>query len=74
MKDSLVQFNFRTCRLCRLRSFMLLVLCITGGDDKTLKYWEIATERCLKTIQFEDRVQSVAWNPSASLSLVAVVV
>ena len=53
---------------------MLLVLCITGGDDKTLKYWEIATERCLKTIQFEDRVQSVAWNPSASLSLVAVVV
>ncbi|CAB3993998.1 ribosome biogenesis BOP1 [Paramuricea clavata] len=47
---------------------------VSGGDDKTLRYWEIATERCLKTIQFEDRVQSVAWNPSTSLSLVAVVV
>ena len=54
--------------------FTFLALCSTGGDDKSLKYWEIASGRCLKTIQFEDRVQSVAWNPSTSLSLVAIVV
>ncbi|XP_028410062.1 ribosome biogenesis protein bop1-like [Dendronephthya gigantea] len=46
----------------------------SGGDDKTLRYWEIATGRCLKKLQFEHRVQSVAWNPSPSLSLVCLAV
>ena len=46
----------------------------TGGDDKTVRYWEVATGRCLKTLQFENGVQSVAWNPSTSLSLLAIVV
>ncbi|XP_046843555.1 ribosome biogenesis protein bop1-like isoform X2 [Xenia sp. Carnegie-2017] len=47
---------------------------ITGGDDKTVRYWEVSTGRCLSTIQFENKVQSVAWNPNPSLSLIGVVV
>lgn len=53
---------------------MIIDFCSQGGDDKTMRYWEIASGKCLKTVQFEDRVQSVAWNPSTSLSLVATAV
>lgn len=47
---------------------------VSGGDDQTLRLWEIATSRCLKTLEVEGTVQSVSWNPNASLALLAVVV
>ena len=45
-----------------------------GGDDKTLRFWEVATSRCLKTLEFENGIQSVSWNPNICLSLLAIVV
>ncbi|XP_037090870.1 ribosome biogenesis protein bop1-like isoform X2 [Pollicipes pollicipes] len=43
----------------------------SGSDDRTLKIWEVATGRCLKTIEFKDAVTAVAWNPNPKLSVVA---
>lgn len=43
----------------------------SGSDDRTLKIWEIATGRCLKTVEFKDAVTAVAWNPNPKLSVVA---
>lgn len=44
----------------------------TGSDDMTVKIWEIATGRCIKTINTKDVVRSVAWCPNPKLSLIAV--
>ncbi|XP_037950233.1 ribosome biogenesis protein BOP1 homolog [Teleopsis dalmanni] len=45
---------------------------VSGCDDKTVKIWEIATGRCIRTIQTEDVVRCVAWCPNAKLSIIAV--
>ncbi|XP_073233221.1 ribosome biogenesis protein bop1-B-like [Porites lutea] len=46
----------------------------SGGDDKLVKFWEVCTGRCLKTLQCDGAVLSMAWNPNPSLTLLAVVV
>ncbi|KAJ8041693.1 Ribosome biogenesis protein bop1 [Holothuria leucospilota] len=43
----------------------------SGSDDKTVRFWEVATGRCLRTLEVEGPVQCVAWNPNAAVSLVA---
>lgn len=45
---------------------------VTGSDDNTVKIWEIKTARCVKTIQTEDVVRSVAWCPNTKLLLILV--
>lgn len=45
---------------------------VTGSDDKTVKIWEVATGRCIKTIDTQDIVRSVSWCPNPKLSLIAV--
>ncbi|KAM7344809.1 ribosome biogenesis protein BOP1 homolog [Cochliomyia hominivorax] len=45
---------------------------VSGSDDKTVKIWEIATGRCIRTIETDDVVRCVAWCPNAKLSIVAV--
>ena len=47
---------------------------LPGGDDKLVKFWEVCTGRCLKTLQCDGAVLSIAWNPNPSLTLLAVVV
>lgn len=44
----------------------------SGGDDMTLKIWEVATGRCTKTINCGGVIRSVAWCPNQALSLIAV--
>lgn len=46
----------------------------SGSDDGTMKIWEIATGRCLKTWDLGGVVKCVAWCPNSALSLVAVAV
>lgn len=46
----------------------------SGGDDKAVKLWEVCTGRCIKTLQCDGAVHSLAWNPNPSLSLLAVAV
>ena len=45
----------------------------SGSDDGTLRLWEVATGRCMKTLQVHGVVRGVAWNPNPALSLCAVV-
>lgn len=45
---------------------------VTGSDDMTIKIWEVATGRCIKTINTKGVVRSVAWSPNPKLSLIAV--
>merc|ERR1719300_606862 len=47
---------------------------VSGGDDGTMKIWEIATGRCLKTWDLGGVVKCVAWCPNSALTLVAVAV
>jgi len=46
----------------------------SGSDDGTMKIWEIATGRCLKTWDLGGVVKCVAWCPNSALTLVAVAV
>lgn len=45
---------------------------VTGSDDMSIKIWEIATGRCIKTIKTKGVVRSVAWCPNPKISLIAV--
>ncbi|KAJ3260770.1 Ribosome biogenesis protein erb1 [Boothiomyces macroporosus] len=59
----------------KVRSFSLdptgqwIVSC---GDDKTVRIWEIATGRNLKTVKVDEIPMAAAWSPSKSVSLIAV--
>ncbi|KAJ3298725.1 Ribosome biogenesis protein 1 [Borealophlyctis nickersoniae] len=44
----------------------------SGSDDQTVRVWEVATGRCLKSWTVGETVQSVSWNPNKALSLLAV--
>ncbi|XP_028819182.1 ribosome biogenesis protein bop1 isoform X1 [Denticeps clupeoides] len=45
---------------------------VSGSDDGTVRFWEIGTGRCMKTVDVGGAVKSVAWNPNPSICLVAV--
>lgn len=45
---------------------------VSGSDDGSLRFWEVATARCLKTLEVGEAVKGVAWNPNPALCLVAV--
>uniref|UniRef100_UPI000B4CA715 ribosome biogenesis protein BOP1 n=1 Tax=Lonchura striata TaxID=40157 RepID=UPI000B4CA715 len=45
---------------------------VSGSDDGTVRFWEVSTARCLRSIPVGSVVRSVAWNPNPSICLVAV--
>ncbi|KAK9678863.1 hypothetical protein RND81_11G237700 [Saponaria officinalis] len=44
----------------------------SGSSDGTVRIWEVATGRCIRTWEFGHAIQHVAWNPSPQLSILAV--
>ncbi|ESO98298.1 hypothetical protein LOTGIDRAFT_114705 [Lottia gigantea] len=46
----------------------------SGSDDKTVKIWEVATGRCIKTFKLDSKVKSIAWNPNPSLSIIVIAI
>ncbi|XP_039648342.1 ribosome biogenesis protein bop1 [Perca fluviatilis] len=44
----------------------------SGSDDGSVRFWEVCSSRCLKTVQVGGAVKSVAWNPNLSVCLLAV--
>ena len=42
---------------------------LSGGDDKTVRMWEIASGRCMQTWSFEGVVRKVVWNPNKNLPI-----
>ncbi|XP_074681561.1 ribosome biogenesis protein BOP1 [Strix aluco] len=47
---------------------------VSGSDDGTVRFWEVCTARCMKTLPVGGVVKSVAWNPNPTICLVAVCV
>uniref|UniRef100_A0A803WGJ9 BOP1 ribosomal biosis factor n=1 Tax=Ficedula albicollis TaxID=59894 RepID=A0A803WGJ9_FICAL len=45
---------------------------VSGSDDGSVRFWEVSTARCLRTVPLGSVVKSVAWNPNPSICLVAV--
>uniref|UniRef100_W5KWA8 Ribosome biogenesis protein BOP1 n=1 Tax=Astyanax mexicanus TaxID=7994 RepID=W5KWA8_ASTMX len=45
---------------------------VSGSDDGTVRFWEVATARCLKTVEVGGAVKSVAWSPNPAVCLVAI--
>lgn len=46
----------------------------SGSDDGSVRLWEVATARCMRTVPVGGVVKSVAWNPRPAVCLVAVAV
>jgi ribosome biogenesis protein ERB1 len=44
---------------------------LTGGDDGSVRLWEVLTGRCQRVWEIGARVSSVAWCPDASTRLVS---
>lgn len=47
---------------------------VSGSDDGTVRFWEVSSARCMKTLPAQGVVRSVAWNPNPAVCLVAVAV
>ncbi|XP_028919139.1 ribosome biogenesis protein BOP1 [Ornithorhynchus anatinus] len=46
----------------------------SGSDDGSVRLWEVASARCVKTVPVGGVVKSLAWNPNPAVCLVAVAV
>ncbi|KAM7373765.1 hypothetical protein PAMP_008592 [Pampus punctatissimus] len=46
----------------------------SGSDDGSVRFWEVCSSRCIKTVQVGGAVKSVTWNPNPSVCLLAVAV
>ncbi|KAF7645030.1 hypothetical protein LDENG_00211500 [Lucifuga dentata] len=44
----------------------------SGSDDGTVRFWEVCSSCCLKTVQVGGAVKGVAWNPNPAVCLLAV--
>ncbi|KAL7382005.1 hypothetical protein ABVT39_014871 [Epinephelus coioides] len=44
----------------------------SGSDDGSVRFWEVCSSRCMRTVQVGGAVKSVAWNPNPSVCLLAV--
>ncbi|MXQ93663.1 hypothetical protein E5288_WYG022360 [Bos mutus] len=75
---------FPTCQALVYRGHNSLVRCLSvspdgqwlasGSDDGSVRLWEVATARCMRTVPVGGVVKSVAWNPHPTVCLVAVAV
>lgn len=72
---------FPVCQALVYRGHSDLVRCLSvspggqwlasGSDDGTLRLWEVATARCMKTVRVGGVIRSIAWNPNPTICLVA---
>ncbi|XP_069372672.1 ribosome biogenesis protein bop1 isoform X2 [Paralichthys olivaceus] len=44
----------------------------SGSDDGSVRFWEVCSSRCMKTVQVGGAVKSITWNPNPSVCLLAV--
>lgn len=46
----------------------------SGGDDRTIRIWEIGSGRCVKKFTVDETVHALAWCPNSKLTLIAAAV
>ena len=44
---------------------------VSGSDDGSVRLWEVATARCMRTWNLASRVHCVAWCPAAGLRILS---
>ncbi|XP_074542646.1 ribosome biogenesis protein bop1 [Halichoeres trimaculatus] len=44
----------------------------SGSDDGSVRFWEVCSSRCLRTVKVGGAVKCVSWNPNPSVCLLAV--
>jgi ribosome biogenesis protein ERB1 len=44
----------------------------SGGNDCVVRFWEVTTGRCLKSINVQLKVFSIAWCPNPTVTIVAI--
>lgn len=67
-----VQFSGHTSRVRSISVDPTGAWLVSGGDDKTVRLWDVATGRCVRTWTLAEVPQQVAWCPNAAIALVAV--
>ncbi|XP_014486173.1 PREDICTED: ribosome biogenesis protein BOP1 homolog [Dinoponera quadriceps] len=65
-------FNGHTDMVRSITSEAIGQYIASGGDDMSLKIWEVSTGRCVKTVPCGGVIRSVAWCPNQAVSLIAV--
>jgi ribosome biogenesis protein ERB1 len=45
---------------------------VSGGDDGTVRLWEVSSARCFREWKFDEVIECVAWNPNPVFPLIAV--
>ncbi|XP_038068232.1 ribosome biogenesis protein bop1-like [Patiria miniata] len=45
---------------------------VSGSDDKTVRFWEVSSGRCMKKLDVDGTVKCVAWCPNTAVCLVAI--
>lgn len=67
-----------SCACVRVWFLWLLLMCVllsmcacAGSDDGSVRFWEVCSARCIKTVQVGGAVKSVAWNPNPAVCLLA---
>ncbi|KAK2920533.1 hypothetical protein Q8A73_000018 [Channa argus] len=44
----------------------------SGSDDGSVRFWEVHSSRCMKTVHVGGAVKNVTWNPNPSVCLLAI--
>lgn len=47
---------------------------VSGSDDGSVRLWEVATARCMRTWDLGARVHCVAWCPASGLRIISAAV
>lgn len=72
--SEMMQYNGHTGRVRSISVDPTGQWLVSGGDDGTVRVWEIQTSRCVQMWRFDGAsvIHAVAWNPNKAVSLIAI--
>lgn len=72
-----VQYSHIYNKCNHIFAHLFFKICICGNlgsADNSLRFWDVASGRCLGVVKFSHAVKDVAWNPSTAVSCIAAAV
>ncbi|KAF2072138.1 hypothetical protein CYY_006536 [Polysphondylium violaceum] len=67
-----IQFNGHTDRVRTISVSPNGQWLASGSNDNTVRIWEVSSTRCVYTLQVDNEVQCVAWNPNPLFNILAI--